>query len=156
MEVPDLWGDLHSHTRDSDGTADDAAMAAARALGHRYPGVPNHSPVRVVARGQRVARLRARRREIDRLNSDGPDGFRILQGPEVESVEDGRLADPDDVLPEWEFCVASAHQAQGQDGAGASPRPCSGRWGIRPWTGSATPPTSACRRGRPGGGGAPG
>ncbi len=118
VEQGDLKGDLHCHTQDSDGAADISAMAAAaRARGYSYLAVTDHSPALVVARGQSVERLRAQRREIDRLNRAAPAGFRILQGAEVEILRDGSLDYPDDVLAELDFCVASAHQAQGQDGA---------------------------------------
>src|SRR5690606_6327142 len=47
-----LRGDLHSHTEWSDGTTPISTMAdAARALGHEYLAITDHSPRLRVARG---------------------------------------------------------------------------------------------------------
>ena len=47
-----LRGDLHAHTDWSDGTTSLAAMAdAARALGHEYQAITDHSPRLRVANG---------------------------------------------------------------------------------------------------------
>lgn len=54
-----LRGDLHAHTEWSDGTTSIEVMAAAaRAQGHEYQAITDHSPRLRVARGLSVERLR--------------------------------------------------------------------------------------------------
>lgn len=104
-----LRGDCHSHSTWSDGGASIGAMArAARALGHEYLVLTDHSPRLTVANGLNRDRLRAQRDEIDGVNAElAP--FRVLQGLEVDIFEDGSLDMDDDVLAELDVVVASAH-----------------------------------------------
>ena len=118
VEEADLRSELHCHTLWSDGRADLGTMAAAaRARGYRHLAVTDHSGSLVVAHGLSAERLRAQRREVDRLNAAADDGFVLLQGAEVEILRDGTLDYPDDALAALDFCVASLHNAHGQ-GAG--------------------------------------
>jgi putative hydrolase len=109
-----LRGDCHSHSTWSDGGASIAAMAeAARALGHQYLVVTDHSPRMSVARGLTAERLADQRSEIDALNAgfgrDGGPSFRLLQGMEVDINEDGSLDMDDDTLAGLDIVVASPH-----------------------------------------------
>lgn len=104
----DLRGDLHVHTAASDGTAGLAEMAeAARALGHRYLAVCDHSQSLHVARGLSPERLREHVAAIRRLDQ-WPD-FRLLAGAEVDILRDGTLDYPDEILAELDVVVASIH-----------------------------------------------
>jgi len=115
LEVADLKGDLHTHTRASDGTATLLEMVeAARQMGHRYLAVCDHSQSLAVARGLTPERLRAQGEEIRRLNRDLGD-FRILHGTEVDICKDGSLDFPDEVLAELDVVVASIHSHMGLD-----------------------------------------
>ncbi|HEY8347173.1 MAG TPA: PHP domain-containing protein [Symbiobacteriaceae bacterium] len=115
LEVADLKGDLHTHTRASDGTATLLEMVeAARQMGHRYLAVCDHSQSLAVARGLTPERLRAQGEEIRRLNRDLGD-FRILHGTEVDIRKDGSLDFPDEVLAELDVVVASIHSHMGLD-----------------------------------------
>ncbi|HWI60221.1 MAG TPA: DNA polymerase/3'-5' exonuclease PolX [Symbiobacteriaceae bacterium] len=116
ITVNDLKGDLHSHTRASDGTATLLEMAeAARALGHQYLAVCDHSRSLAIAGGLTPERLRAQGAEIRRLNQGLNGNFRLLRGSEVDILRDGSLDFPDDVLAELDVVVASIHSHMNLD-----------------------------------------
>src|SRR5690606_591065 len=79
-----LRGDCHSHSDWSDGRATIREMAeAARALGHDYLVLTDHSPMLQIARGLSPERLRAQLEVVRALNEElAP--FRILTGIEVD------------------------------------------------------------------------
>lgn len=105
----DLKGDLHSHTRASDGTASLLEMGeAARALGHRYLAICDHSRSLAIAGGLTPERLLAQVAEIQKLNRQWSD-FRLLAGSEVDILKDGSLDFPDEVLAQLDVVVASIH-----------------------------------------------
>jgi len=102
-----LRGDLHAHTDWSDGTTPIAVMAAAaRAQGHEYQAITDHSPRLRVARGLSAERLRE---QIPLVRAESGDGFTLLAGIEVDILEDGRLDQEDDLLGELDIVVASVH-----------------------------------------------
>jgi DNA polymerase (family X) len=101
VELPQIKGDLHSHTTHSDGRDTLEQMAlAARARGYAYLAVTDHP------RGT----LAEQDLEIDALNERlAP--FRLLKGIEVNIRIDGSLSLPDDVLAERDWVIASLHAA---------------------------------------------
>src|SRR5690606_19570195 len=104
-----LRGDLHAHTEWSDGTTPISAMAdAARALGHEYLAVTDHSPRLRVARGLSAERLRE---QIPLVRAESTADFTMLAGIEVDIFEDGALDQEDEVLAELDIVVASVHSA---------------------------------------------
>jgi DNA polymerase (family 10) len=109
VERTDLRGDLHSHTRASDGRADLRQMAeAARTQGLKYLAITDHSQRLKVAHGLSADRLLQQMGQIDRLN-DELDGITLLKGVEVDILEDGRLDLPDDVLGRLDLVVGAVH-----------------------------------------------
>lgn len=102
-----LRGDLHAHTDWSDGTTPIAAMAAAaRAQGHEYQAITDHSPRLRVARGLSAERLRE---QIPLVRAESGNGFTLLAGIEVDILEDGALDQEPDLLGELDVVVASVH-----------------------------------------------
>jgi DNA polymerase (family 10) len=87
---------------------------AARGKGYEYLVISDHTQSLGVANGLTVERLRAQRAEIEALNNQW-DGFRLLQGCELEIKADGSLDFPDEVLSELDFVVASVHTSLRQD-----------------------------------------
>lgn len=108
-----LQGDCHSHSTWSDGGATIEEMAeAARALGHRWLVMTDHSPRMSVANGLSPERLERQLGEIAALNERldrGPAPFRVLSGMEVDINEDGSLDAPDELLARLDVVVASPH-----------------------------------------------
>jgi putative hydrolase len=102
-----LRGDLHSHSEWSDGlTSIDLMVDAARALGHEYLALTDHSPRLRVARGLSADRLRE---QLDVVPSFSADGFTLLSGIEVDILEDGALDQEVELLDRLDVVVASAH-----------------------------------------------
>ncbi len=108
-----LRGDLHTHSDWSDGGSPIAEMAlAARALGHEYVALTDHSPRLTVARGLSADRLRDQLRVVAELNdqlADQQPPFRILTGIEVDINEDGSLDQEEELLAQLDVVVASVH-----------------------------------------------
>ncbi|QGP90846.1 DNA polymerase/3'-5' exonuclease PolX [Neomoorella glycerini] len=115
ITLADIRGDLHMHSRYSDGVATIAAMAAAaQARGYQYIAITDHSRSLVVARGLSVEQLKAQREEIVRLKEELA-GITILAGIEVDILADGRLDYEDDVLKEFDLVIASIHSGFRQE-----------------------------------------
>ena len=112
VERADLRGDLHCHSTWSDGKATVEQMAlAARALGHEYLALCDHSP------RLRDGRLQHQWEEIDALNERlAP--FRILKGIEVNIRADGELDVDEDVLATLDWVMASVHASFDKDPTG--------------------------------------
>jgi putative hydrolase len=104
-----LRGDCHTHSDWSDGGSPPLEMAqAARALGHEWIALTDHSPRLTVARGLSAERLVAQLELLDELNAElAP--FRILSGIEVDILLDGALDQRPDLLDRLDVVVASVH-----------------------------------------------
>jgi putative hydrolase len=101
--------DLHTHTPWSDGRAPLAEMAeAALAQSFRGLGVTDHSPHMTVVKGLTPERLAAQREEIEAVRQAYP-RLTILQGIEVDILEDGSLDLDDDTLGALDLVIASPH-----------------------------------------------
>jgi len=108
IELDAYQGDLHSHTDWSDGRATMLEMArGAKALGYHYLGVTDHSPRIKVVNGLDAERLLAQSREREQVEKEI--GIALLQGIEVDILEDGSLDLPDQVLEILDIVVASPH-----------------------------------------------
>lgn len=109
VALDDIRGDLHAHTRATDGRSSIREMAeAARSLGYSYLAITEHSQAVRVARGLDCKRLEKQIEEIDEL-TDEFSGFRIFKGIEVDILEDGSLDLPDAVLKKLDFTVCAVH-----------------------------------------------
>ena len=109
IDLSAYQGDLHSHTDWSDGRATMLEMArAAKTLGYKYLGVTDHSPRIKVVNGLDAARLLAQSREREQVEKE-IDGLALLQGIEVDILEDGSLDLPDAVLELLDVVIASPH-----------------------------------------------
>jgi putative hydrolase len=104
-----LRGDCHTHSNWSDGGSPPREMAeAARALGHEWVALTDHSPRLTVANGLSAERLIDQLKLIDQLNVElAP--FRILTGIEVDILDDGSLDQREDLLGRLDVVVASVH-----------------------------------------------
>ena len=102
-------GDLHAHTDWSDGGASVLEMGrAALARGYEYLAITDHSPRIGVVNGLGPERLAAQRRMIDAANEE-LEGITLLQGIEVDILEDGSLDLPDETLAALDVVIASPH-----------------------------------------------
>jgi putative hydrolase len=81
---------------------------AARALGHEYWTLTDHSPRLTIAHGLDSERLLQQLDVVAELNAElAP--FRILTGIEVDILEDGALDQDEELLARLDVVVASVH-----------------------------------------------
>ena len=117
-----LRGDLHTHSDWSDGGSPIEEMAvAARALGHDYIALTDHSPRLTVANGLTAQRLRDQLRVVADIN-EGLPPVRILTGIEVDINADGTLDQDQDLLESLDIVVASVHSKLRMPAAEMTPR----------------------------------
>jgi len=105
-----IRGDLHVHTRWSEGAHSIEEMAqAARSLGYEYIAICDHAESLRIARGLSPARLADQMREIERINRESDGEFTVLSGTECNIGMDGTLDLPDSLLADLDVVVASVH-----------------------------------------------
>ncbi|MFP4247507.1 MAG: DNA polymerase/3'-5' exonuclease PolX [Halochromatium sp.] len=110
VELEAIRGDLHCHTRASDGHESLRAMAEAAAeRGYEYLAITDHSQSVTVAGGLDEARLSAQIDRIERLNEALDGRIRVLKSTEVDILADGSLDLPDSILERLDLCVCSIH-----------------------------------------------
>lgn len=112
-----LRGDCHTHSLWSDGGSSIIEMArGARAVGHKYIVLTDHSPRLTIAHGLTTERLLQQLAEIEEVNSqlageaqEGAPPFLVLTGIEVDINEDGTLDQSPEVLEVLDIVVGSVH-----------------------------------------------
>jgi len=110
VTMDDIFGDLHSHTDQSDGkNTIEEMLNAAQAMGYKYYCVSDHTQSLTIANGMDETRLLKRIDEIDNLNSSGRWKMKILKGAEVDILADGGLDIEDDVLSQLDVVTGSIH-----------------------------------------------
>jgi DNA polymerase (family X) len=129
IRLTDLRGDLHSHSDWSDGVHSIEQMAeAARARGHAYQVLTDHTRSLAIAKGLTPDRVRVQRAVVAELNArfaqeeaagqapsaTPPEGFRLLHGCELEIRSDATLDYDDDLLARYDIVVASLHVGRSQ------------------------------------------
>ncbi len=114
VELPDIKGDLHTHTEWSDGHDSIEELAqAAQDMGYQYIAITEHSGGRGIAHGLNVERLREQVAEIKAVNERST-RVRVLTGIEVDIRADGSLDLPHEILSELDVVIAAVHSAMNQ------------------------------------------
>jgi len=102
----DVKGDLHVHTKWSDGDNSIEEMAKqAKSLGYKYIAITDHGSDKGMKRVNEKQLMR-QIKEIDKINSSG---IEILKGVEVDIKRDGTLSLNDSILKELDVVIASVH-----------------------------------------------
>ncbi|BDC50078.1 DNA polymerase/3'-5' exonuclease PolX [Bryobacterales bacterium F-183] len=110
LEIGDMRGDLHMHTRETDGRATLEEMAElAREAGYEYIAITDHSKALAMANGLDEVRVVAFAERVRRLNEDGGLGIHIFSGIECDIMRDGRMDLDDSALAELDFVIGSVH-----------------------------------------------
>jgi DNA polymerase (family 10) len=109
VELNDIRGDLHAHTRATDGhnTLEEMAQGA-KDRGYSYVAITEHSKLLTVAHGLDKKRLLQQIEQIDKLN-DKLKNITVLKGIEVDILEDGALDLPDAVLAKLDLVIGAVH-----------------------------------------------
>jgi DNA polymerase (family 10) len=109
VQLADLRGDLHAHTKATDGNASIEEMAlAAKSRGLEYLAITEHSRRLTVAHGLSAQQLSRQIDDIDQLNMELR-GITLLKGIEVDIMEDGSLDLPDSVLARLDLVIGAVH-----------------------------------------------
>ncbi|MEV0839999.1 PHP domain-containing protein [Actinocatenispora sera] len=108
VTVDALRGDLHTHTNLTDGVASlDEMLAAAAERGYDYYAVTDHAPELFMQR-MTLEKALAQREQLAERRARYPD-MRLLHGTELNIAPDGSVDWPEEVLAEFDLCVASVH-----------------------------------------------
>lgn len=107
VEPAQIRGDLHMHTRETDGRATLEEMAEeCRALGYEYIAITDHSKALAMANGLDEERTVAFARRLRKM----PDmGIRVFSGIECDILRDGVLDLSEDALSELDWVIGSVH-----------------------------------------------
>jgi len=109
IQFEHMKGDLHMHTKASDGANTIEEMAiAAKKLGYKYIAITDHSKAVKVAGGLNEEELEAHIRAIKKAKKK-IDGIEILSGIEVDIMPDGSLDLADWVLSKCDVVIAAVH-----------------------------------------------
>ena len=109
ITLSDLRGDLHMHTKASDGRNSIREMAlAAKSQGLSYIAITEHSRRLAMTHGLDPQRVARQIEEINGINAE-LSGITVLKGIEVDILEDGTLDLPDSVLKRLDVVVAAVH-----------------------------------------------
>jgi DNA polymerase (family X) len=122
VERKDVIGDLQMHTTASDGKNSIEEMAeTARALGHQYIAITDHSQSVTIANGLDERRMTAHIKKLHAANAKNL-GIRVLAGSEVDILKDGELDYSDELLAQLEVVVCSIHSYMNLDRAAMTDR----------------------------------
>ncbi|MGN6368437.1 MAG: DNA polymerase/3'-5' exonuclease PolX [Phycisphaerae bacterium] len=124
VELSDIRGDLHMHTKASDGSNTiEELVAEAKRRGYQYIAITDHSKSQFQANGLKSDRL------LDHINAihavakeAAKSGVLVLAGSEVDILADGSLDYEDDLLAKLDWVVASPHAALSQESEAATQR----------------------------------
>ena len=110
LEATDIRGDLHMHTRESDGehTLEEMAEAAHR-LGYEYIAVTDHSRSVTIANGLDEERMLRQVERVREWNLKRPLPVHVFAGAEVDILAGGELDYRDALLQQLDLVVASVH-----------------------------------------------
>lgn len=108
VSLEDIRGDLHCHTRETDGKHSLRQMLdAAEDRGYDYVAITDHSQNVRVAEGMDEDRTEKHAERIRKAAAQRD--ILVLAGVEVDILEDGRLDLDEDVLQGLDWVVASIH-----------------------------------------------
>jgi len=109
IELTDIRGDLHSHTKASDGgnTIEELAEEAKK-MGYEYLAITDHTISSRIAGGLSEKKALKHIEKIEKAGSKIK-GIKLLKGVEVDIHPDGSLDYKDSVLKEFDVVIAAVH-----------------------------------------------
>ncbi|MBK6666278.1 MAG: DNA polymerase/3'-5' exonuclease PolX [Saprospiraceae bacterium] len=116
IEVEDIQGIVHNHSTYSDGLHTLKEMADyVRDSGFKYFVISDHSKSAGYASGLNEESVLMQWNEIENLNNQFADGFKIYKGIESDILTDGSLDYSDDILAGFDIVIASVHSGLNMD-----------------------------------------
>lgn len=114
ITLADIKGDLHVHTKKSDGlNSIEDMVAKAKQLGYSYICISDHAERLKVAGGLTTEELQTQIENIAKLNKKEA-GFRILVGVELNIDNEGNVDYNPKLLSKLDFVAASIHMGFNQ------------------------------------------
>ncbi len=105
-----ICGDLHMHTKYSDGTnTPDEMICAAIKMGYEYIAITDHSKSEYIANGMKENRLLKYISEIEKLKKKYSSKIKVFAGSEVSILPNGELDYSNNYLKKLDWVVASVH-----------------------------------------------
>jgi DNA polymerase (family X) len=115
LELADIRGDIHMHTRASDGRATLEEMAeTARARGYEYIAITDHSKALAMANGLDETRTLAFAERVAALDHSAL-GIRVFSGIECDILRDGKMDLHNDALAALDLVIGSVHSYMNMD-----------------------------------------
>jgi DNA polymerase (family 10) len=109
ISLDDIRGDLHLHSKWTDGKNTIEEMArACKERGYQYCAVADHSQAVRVAGGLGAKDFKRQRGEIEEVRRQ-VSGIKIFTGCEVDILPDGSLDLPEEILAEFDVVVGAVH-----------------------------------------------
>jgi DNA polymerase (family 10) len=109
IALDDIRGDLHMHSRWTDGNSTILEMVrACKERGYQYCAITDHSKAVRVAGGLSAEGFKRQREEIEQARAKVR-GITVFTGCEVDILPDGSLDLPDDLLDKLDVVVAAVH-----------------------------------------------
>lgn len=109
IELSDIKGDLHTHTKVTDGKNSlEEMVEAAQKRGYQYIANTEHSKHVTIARGLAEKGVLENIKRVDKVNEKFKN-FTVLKGIEVDILEDGSLDLSDEILKELDIVVCAVH-----------------------------------------------
>lgn len=116
VELEDIKGDLHVHSDWSDGSANLWELAEiGKHFGYKYLAVTDHAKRLIVARGLSTEDIKTRNQIIEKINRKFKGEIYLLKGIELNIDKDGAVDYPEQLLKEFDLCLASLHWNLDQD-----------------------------------------
>jgi len=109
VRIEDIKGDLHVHTKYSDGVNSIEEIANyAKKLGYEYIAITDHSYTLQIAKGITEDEIRKQINEINKINERMEDIY-ILSGIEANIDANGKIDVKNDLLKDLDYVVACIH-----------------------------------------------
>lgn len=109
VEIKDIKGDFHVHTKESDGVLTlDGIAKIAKKKNYKYVVISDHSQSLKIAGGLSQKKLLKQIENIHKFNRRSKN-VKLLAGSEVDILNDGSLDYNDEVLKKLDFVIAAIH-----------------------------------------------
>lgn len=109
IELSDIKGDLHVHTKVTDGQNSlEEMVEAAQRKGYQYIASTEHSKHVTIVSGLDAKGLAEHIKKVDKINEKFKN-FTVLKGIEMDILDDGTLDLPDEILKELDIIVCAVH-----------------------------------------------
>lgn len=116
IEMKDIRGDTHVHTKYSDGENSILEIAnKCMELGYEYVVIADHAQSLGVAGGLSLEDYKKQKKEIDEINIKLAGKFRIFFGCELNILSDGKVDFDENDLEIFDICLAGIHTGFNQD-----------------------------------------